>query len=155
MLLEDASGTAATGKEKGAGLGGLAWKHSIYLMLKPARASSPSRLPQVQEPARKRPRSARVVIISRVIQIATMYDQHGSNVIAPAPRFSMHAIHLNASDSRGRYRTLDALMPSRPEGGLRGGRVQYPARQWKTRSVPDSAVLAASCCSERRPKGPT
>ena len=48
MLLEDASGTAATGKEKGAGLGGLAWKHSIYLMLKPARASSPSRLPQVQ-----------------------------------------------------------------------------------------------------------
>ena len=60
MLLEDASGTAATGKEKGAGLGGLAWKHSIYLMLKPARASSPSRLPQVQEPARKRPRSAGV-----------------------------------------------------------------------------------------------
>jgi len=83
MLLEDASGTAATGKEKGAGLGGLAWKHSIYLMLKPARASSPSRLPQVQEPARKRPRSARVVIISRVIQIATMYDQ---------PRFSMQFI---------------------------------------------------------------
>ena len=50
MLLEDASGTAATGKEKGAGLGGLAWKHSIYLMLKPARASSPSRLPHVQNP---------------------------------------------------------------------------------------------------------
>jgi hypothetical protein len=50
MLLEDASGTAATGKEKGAELGGLAWAHTIYLMLKPARAASPSRLPQVQNP---------------------------------------------------------------------------------------------------------
>ena len=66
MLLEDASGTAATGKEKGAGLGGLAWKHSIYLMLKPARASSPSRLPQVQNP-----RVARTLLHGRALNGVT------------------------------------------------------------------------------------